>query len=81
MNYNLYNDILAQLHIKFGDDKFVFTKNSLPKLESLTIDSKEIIIDKLWHYYDDIHRVEMLDISCSKKEYQILGLQIGRAHV
>ena len=74
MNNNLYNDILAKLHIKFDDDKFVFTKNNLPLLENKNIDTKEIIITKMWHHFNDSYRVEMLDISCSKKQYQILGL-------
>ena len=76
MTNNLYNDILAKLHIKFGDDKFLFTKNSLPKLEENNIDTNEIIITKMWHHYNDYHRIEMLDVSCTKKQYHILGLLI-----
>ena len=74
MNHNLNYDILAKLQIKFGDDRFMFTKTNLPKLEGNNIDTNEIIVTKMWHHYNDSHRVEMLDVSCTKKQYQILRL-------
>ena len=72
-------DLYKNLINKFpnhNEDKFVFNLDHLPKLESNVVEIKEIIIEKHWHYYNDFHRIEMLDFSAEKEIYSTIGCLI-----
>ena len=72
----IYLPFLQQLQLQYGEERFVFTNENLPQLSDKKINLSDIIITKKWHCYNDNHRVEMLDVSCAKPYYQILGLLI-----
>ena len=64
------------MHIKFGVDRFVFTKANLPTLEDSNINLSSITITKKWHCYNDSYRIEMLDFSMNKFHHSLIGLLI-----
>lgn len=53
---------------------FVVDKTNLLWLEDAIFETEMISVTKMWHYYNDYYRVELLDFCTNKHFYKILGL-------
>ena len=54
---NIYKKIINKFP-NHNKDKFIFTMDNLPKLESKSIEINDLIVAKHWHFYNDFHRIE-----------------------